>query len=525
MKQHTTRAWLGRAALALCSTLAALALLSTPLQAQSGFPTAVLQNGLSGFEQPLFVGHAGDGSGRLFVVEQKGRVRIVKNGQLVPAPFIDISDRVLLGSERGLLGLAFAPDYATSGYFYLYYTSSVDDGDGPGDITISRFSRGATADQANPASELPLLTIEHSSQGNHNGGMIAFGPSDGFLYIATGDGGGGNDPDRNAQNPSSLLGKLLRIDVVARQTPQAPLTRRYLPLAQRVRTAGNGDQVVPAQLPYAIPASNPFLTGPATAPRSGHLGCVTHGASRSTETPASCISQMSARVRGKKWIWSRQAAAAVSTMAGRLSKARTATPRLAQAAIKVPIRGPVTSYGRGEGASVTGGYVYRGTRTPALSGIYVFGDFSSGQIWGLRRNAAGVWVRGLLLEFDSQHFELRAGPGRRAISGRLRRHAVSSCSELGSRAEGRKSKVESRRSFGLIVEIDLRTVRMHHFDNVSRSTFDLRPSTLMSPASVAPCGAPYPFRRTCACYTSAGCCFCWCRKTATRSRHRRSGNP
>ena len=397
MKQHTIRAWLGRAALALCSTLAALALLSTPLQAQSGFPTAVLQNGLSGFEQPLFVGHAGDGSGRLFVVEQKGRVRIVKNGQLVPAPFIDISDRVLLGSERGLLGLAFAPDYATSGYFYLYYTSSVDDGDGPGDITISRFSRGATADQANPASELPLLTIEHSSQGNHNGGMIAFGPSDGFLYIATGDGGGGNDPDRNAQNPSSLLGKLLRIDVVARQTPQAPLTRRYLPLAQRVRTAGNGDQVVPAQLPYAIPASNPFFNRAGYRAEIWALGLRNPWRfSFDRNTGELYIADVG------QGTWEEVDLEPAGSSGGvnygwPAVEGPDCNAAIGASCNKGAHSGPVTSYGRGEGASVTGGYVYRGTRTPALSGTYVFGDFSSGRIWGLRRNAAGVWVRGLLL--------------------------------------------------------------------------------------------------------------------------------
>src|SRR2546421_142590 len=161
----------------------------------------------SGFTSPVEMANSGDGSGRLFVAEQGGAIKIVKDGTILPTPFLDITARVLSGGERGLLGLAFHPLYRANGKFYVYYTRQTD-----GTIVVSEFVRSApNADVADPASERQLLTVAHPLT-NHNGGHMAFGP-EGYLYIAIGDGGGGGDQSNNAQNLGVRLGKVLRIDV------------------------------------------------------------------------------------------------------------------------------------------------------------------------------------------------------------------------------------------------------------------------------------------------------------------------
>jgi len=389
-----------------------IALMSTPLRAQA-FPKVVLQDALPGFEQPVFVGHAGDGSGRLFVLEQAGRVRIVKNGRLLPEPFVDISERVLSSGERGLLGLAFPPDYAASGYFYLYYTSRA----GEGDITISRFSRGSNADQANAGSEVALLTIEHTARGNHNGGMMAFGPCDGYLYIATGDGGGANDPDKNAQNPASLLGKLLRIDVGGPITRQqrAPsvcqLDRRFVPLAQGVTSAAqragsgstlpaaatNADQPVATQQAYAIPASNPFVNRAGYRAEIWALGLRNPWRfSFDRQTGGLYIADVG-QGAWEEVNWEPTGSTGGVNYGWPAVEGPDCNAAISASCDKTGFAAPISAYGRNEGGSITGGYVYRGARTPALSGIYVFGDFISGNIWGLRREAGG-WRRALLLD-------------------------------------------------------------------------------------------------------------------------------
>ena len=160
---------------------------------------------------PVEVANAGDGSGRLFIVELGGTIRILRrSGELVAVPFLDLSSAVLAGGERGLLGLAFHPQYATNRRFYVFYTRQPD-----GAVQVSEYLASAgNPDIANPASARPVLSVAHPL-GNHNGGRIAFGP-DGYLYIGIGDGGGGGDPDGNGQNIDALLGKILRIDVNAR---------------------------------------------------------------------------------------------------------------------------------------------------------------------------------------------------------------------------------------------------------------------------------------------------------------------
>jgi glucose/arabinose dehydrogenase len=159
----------------------------------------------SSLTYPLFVA-APDGDPRLFVVERAGRIRIAQGGTTLPTPFLDIQSQVTTAGEGGLLGLAFAPDYEQSGLFYVYYTNLADDS------VVSRFSVSGDPNLANPSSQTVLLTIDQpAGLTNHKGGTIAFGP-DGFLWFATGDGGGSNDPNELAQNPQSLLGKMLRLD-------------------------------------------------------------------------------------------------------------------------------------------------------------------------------------------------------------------------------------------------------------------------------------------------------------------------
>ena len=200
-------------------------LLSVPAAAQGGgnFPKISLTQFATGFELQTYITNAGDQSGRLFVVEQKGRVKILKNATVRGTLFLDITDRVLSGGERGLLSIAFPPGYSGKQYFYADYT------DLSGNLVISRFHVTANPDIADPASEEQILMIPHPTFGNHNGGQLVFGPNDGFLYVGTGDGGGAGDPFNNSQNVNVLLGKILRIDVES------------------------------GQVPYAIPSSNPFV--------------------------------------------------------------------------------------------------------------------------------------------------------------------------------------------------------------------------------------------------------------------------
>lgn len=210
-------------------------------QAASAWPDLVLTRVASGFTQPVHITHAGDGSGRLFVVERAGRIRIIKNGVILSPPFLDITGRVLSAfGEQGLLSVAFPPGYATKRYFYVNYTRPTpgETDDPPtGETVIARYRlKPGKDDEADPDSEEVLLVIDQPFI-NHNGGLLAFDPNDGYLYIGVGDGGGPVDPNNYAQTVSpqpgrkELLGKLLRIDVES------------------------------GTRPYAIPATNPVLGG------------------------------------------------------------------------------------------------------------------------------------------------------------------------------------------------------------------------------------------------------------------------
>lgn len=299
---------------------------------------------------PTSVTHAGDGSERLFVVEQIGRVRIIQNEKLLAEPFLEITNRVLMGTERGLLGVAFPPEFATSGRFYVNYTRAPD-----GATLISRFQRARNANVADPDSEQVLLVIPQPF-GNHNGGQLAFGP-DRYLYIGMGDGGDISnigDPNNNAQNPSSLLGKLLRIDVEGGVSP------------------------------YAAPRSNPFVTRTNYAPEiwalglrnpwrfsfdrlNGDLFIGDVGHNRYEEIDF----QPAGSRGGQNYGWRIQEGPAPYDSPPNIDVS-TLTP-------------PVTSYSHPLGYAVIGGYVSRGPGEPRMNGIYFFGDFGSGRIWGLKQ--------------------------------------------------------------------------------------------------------------------------------------------
>ena len=302
---------------------------------------------VSGLQRPVDL--QADGSGRLFVIEKVGRIRTIQNGQLLLTPFLDITDRVNnSGNEMGLLGLAFHPAYSQNGFLYVNYTGR------GGNTFISRFN--ASGDNADPNSEKILLTVDQPFP-NHNGGVLAFGP-DGYLYAGLGDGGLGGDPFGNAQSLSTLLGKILRIDI------------------------NNGD-------PYAVPADNPFgneiwaygLRNPwrmSFDSMTGDLYIADVGQGTWEEIdylPAGSPG-------GTNFGW--------DFREGAHDYEGTAPSGLVD---------PVAEYSHAEGGcSVTGGYVYRGAMTE-WNGIYLYGDYCTGFIWGLIRSNDG-WQKQLLFDVD-----------------------------------------------------------------------------------------------------------------------------
>jgi Glucose / Sorbosone dehydrogenase/PASTA domain len=304
------------------------------------------------FSAPIYVAAPPDDGERLFVVEQGGTIRLVRNGTPLSTPFLDITTLVLFGGERGLFSIAFASDYAVSGRFYVYYTAREPEGE----LTVAEYLRSANPDVAAPSGRI-VLSVPHSTYGNHNGGQLQFGP-DGYLYIATGDGGGGGDPDRNAQNLSSLLGKLLRID--PRQGP-----------------AGES---------YTIPPGNPFVGTGARAEiwayglrnpwrfsfdrKNGDLTIGDVGQASREEIdflPASAGSGRGANLGWSCW---------EGTLAYQPNYAEAAC-----APARAAHTGPVWEYSHTRGCSITGGYVVRDPELPILLGRYLYGDLCDDRVW------------------------------------------------------------------------------------------------------------------------------------------------
>jgi glucose/arabinose dehydrogenase len=304
----------------------------------------------TGFSQPVFVAPVPDNSGRVFVVERGGRIRILNPATGALSTFLDIAGQTTTEGERGLLGFATAPDFATSGTFYIFVTNLA------GDLEIRRYQTfPAQRDIANPATADVILSQPHPLS-NHNGGWIGFGP-DNFLYIATGDGGGAGDPGNNAQNTNSLLGKLLRIDVSGDDFPADGARDYRIPTTNPFAVSGGRPEI------WAYGLRNPYrasFDGPTQNLWIGDVG----------QDSREEIDLMRPQDGGANFGW--------RVLEGTV--VYNGTPNAAM----VP---PVTEYGHGngprQGNSVTGGYVYRGP-VESLRGQYFFGDFISGNLWSIR---------------------------------------------------------------------------------------------------------------------------------------------
>lgn len=314
---------------------------SAQFQLEQAFPGITFQN-------PVDLQHTGDGTNRLFVVEQAGVIRLFENSETVTATvtFLDIRNRVLSGGELGLLGLAFHPDYENNGQFYVNYTAS-----NPRRTVIARY-RVSTSnpDSSDENSELVLLEFSQPFS-NHNGGQISFGP-DGFLYIATGDGGSGGDPQNNAQNRLNLLGKILRIDV---DNP-----------------SGGAN--------YGIPADNPFA-GITSGYREEIYAYGLRNPWRFSFDPVT------------EWLWAADVGQNEIEEVDIIVKGNNYGWRIMEGSSCFnPPSGcdmtglvlPVWDYTHGLGQSVTGGFVYRGVNVPELVGRYIYADYVSGRVWALR---------------------------------------------------------------------------------------------------------------------------------------------
>ncbi len=346
-------------------TLLALSPGITPPAAAQPAADLELEQVLSGLARPVVITHAGDGSGRLFIVEKPGRV-LVWDGVAAPTTFLDISGLVDDASnEQGLLGLAFHPSYPSNGLFYVNYTR--DPGAGLDRTVIARYSVSGDPDIADAGSASTLLEIEQDFS-NHNGGNILFG-ADGYLYIGMGDGGSGGDPNNRAQNLGSLLGKMLRIDVDG--------------------TAPQGGDLCGLNPVYGIPPDNPFVGGSGDCDEiwaygmrnpwrfsfdriTGDLliGDVGQGSWEEIDFEAA------ASAGGLNYGWDCFEGAHVfgggSTCTG-------------------PVVDPILEYSHGGGrCSITGGYRYRGSGISGLDGYYLYGDYCTGQIW-FGTESAGTW--------------------------------------------------------------------------------------------------------------------------------------
>jgi len=367
-----------------------------------GAAAVAFEDVAGGFVRPVGIANAGDGSGRLFVIEKVGRIRIVRDGALEEAPFLDIASRVESASnERGLLGLAFDPDYATNGAFYVNYTTRGGGGRSAGATVVARYRVTDDPDVADPRSEHVVLTFAQPFP-NHNGGHLAFGP-DGYLYIGTGDGGAGDDPEDNAQDLGSLLGKMLRIDV-----------------------APEGDGT------YEVPDDNPFLDVPGARPEIWAFGLRNpwrYAFDRATgdlyigDVGQNAWEEIDFQAAdspgGENYGW--------KIMEG--THCRNPRPNCTPPEGHVE---PIFEHDRDDAKSITGGDVYRGAAFPSLQGLYVYADYVTGLVWGAARDDAGDWRNALIGEAGfllssfgvdeaGELYAVSDSPGSDAPNGRLYR--------------------------------------------------------------------------------------------------------
>jgi glucose/arabinose dehydrogenase len=304
------------------------------------------------FSAPTYVGAPATDSARLFVVEQGGRVVVVRHDTILSRPFLDITSHVASGGERGLLSIAFDPQYASNGRFFVYFTNLA------GDIRVVRYNVSGDPDSANAASADTVIAIAHPGQSNHNGGQLQFGP-DGMLYAGTGDGGGGGDPDQNGQNKHALLGKILRLDV----------------------SGASG---------YTIPAGNPGVSDTTFAPevwswglrnpwrfsfdrQTGDLYIGDVGQDAFEEVDVSPTAVQAGR--GANFGWNRMEGA-------------HCYPNLTGTCTQTGLVLPYAEYAHAFGTcAITGGYVYRGSKLPVMVGHYFFADFCTGMVHSIQFGA------------------------------------------------------------------------------------------------------------------------------------------
>ncbi len=300
----------------------------------------------SGFESPLLVTNASDGSGRLFVVEQTGRIKIVtQKGRVSADVFLDVSDRIVAGGEQGLLGLAFEPDYAESGRFYINYTN------GDGDTVVARYRVSEDPNRADPGSAEVILTVDQP-YGNHNGGHLVFGP-DRYLYVGLGDGGSGGDPHGHGQNTDTLLASILRLDVSGSSGYTIPDDN---PFAEGGGGSG-GEGGAPEIWAYGL--RNPWRFSFDRTTGDLWLGDV-------GQEDLEEIDRAPAGSGGLNFGW--------NVMEGDACYGSSSCDRDG-------LEMPVTQYSHDDGCSVTGGHVYRGDDYPILAGGYLFADYCSGLLW------------------------------------------------------------------------------------------------------------------------------------------------
>jgi glucose/arabinose dehydrogenase len=351
--------------LVILYSLPGLQSMDVQAESQSSWPAIFITRITGEYENPVHITHPGDNSNRLFIVEQRGRIRVIENNTSIDT-YLDIADRVRSpfnggGSEEGLLSVAFPPGFGSQvEHFYVFYSRA------DGDNQVSRFSVSSNPKFADADSETPILTLDHPVHQNHNGGQLTFG-KDGYLYISTGDGGGGGNPGGNSQDSTSLLGKLLRID------PEAGIN------------------------PYQIPESNPFVGVPDHLQEIWALGL---------RNPWRISFD---RLTGDMYIgdvgqssWEEINFQPASSTGGQNYGWNTLegftcynAPTCDDSGMTYPVYVyPTHSDGS---CSITGGYVYRGVEYPGMMGIYIYADYCNGKIWGLRE-ADGMWENQLLLD-------------------------------------------------------------------------------------------------------------------------------
>src|SRR5688500_11037085 len=390
MMENRGRTGASRRIALLAAAVVQVALVALPAS-EARAQSASIHQRAGGLVNPIGLANANDGSNRVFIVEQAGCIRFFLLGAVVGSPcgqagtrFLDIRSRLVSGGERGLLGLAFHPQYASNGFFFVHYTSAANatpPARNTGDIVISRFTVTADPNVADPASERILMVIPHSQFSNHNGGQVAFGP-DGFLYIAVGDGGSGGDPSDNGQNLNSLLGKIHRIDV---DEPAAPFYR--IPPTNPFQSGGPGTCGNGCDEIWAYGLRNPWRFSFDRLTGDLYIGDVGQGAWEEIDF------QPAGAAGGRNYGWDVLEGGLHGAAQVPVGNCHENVPVGACAAF---INGgstlPILEYDRLTGTTVIGGHVYRGRPFSSVwTGSYVFADFGSGRIWRGVRDGAGNW--------------------------------------------------------------------------------------------------------------------------------------